>query len=200
MKGCTTPLGSTPPTLYEQQCGFFYVPQESEQWKRKSCKTAEPTEFCPFPRRPECLTICRCYNKGSKFSSVILRPWVLVQPGFEPTPSRSADRQTKSRKRERRASKSNGYVKQWVALELQTKDVSTLEPCAHLSARVHCLDLVIGRLHLVQSLSRVLKKGCVCIRIKCSWAPCPVLAPKCSYFMHLFSDLPDKLLNYRILF
>ena len=28
MKGCTTPLGSTPLTLYEQQSGFFYVPQE----------------------------------------------------------------------------------------------------------------------------------------------------------------------------
>ena len=35
MKGCTTPLGSTPPTLYEQHCRFFYVPQE--QWK--SCET-----------------------------------------------------------------------------------------------------------------------------------------------------------------
>ena len=37
MKGCTTPPGSTPPTLYEKQCWFFYVPQESEQWK--SCDT-----------------------------------------------------------------------------------------------------------------------------------------------------------------
>ena len=34
----------------------------------------------------ECLTICRCYNKGSTFSSVILRPWVLVQPGLNPRP------------------------------------------------------------------------------------------------------------------
>ena len=24
MKGCTTPPGSTPPNLYDQQCGFFY--------------------------------------------------------------------------------------------------------------------------------------------------------------------------------
>ena len=95
--------------------------------------------------------------------------------------------------------KSNGYVKQWIALEL-TKDVSTLEPCAHFGARVHCLDLAIGHWHRVPSLSRVLKKGVVYIRIKCSWAPCPVLAPKCSYFMNLFLDLPDKLLNYRKLF
>ena len=54
--------------------------------------------------------------------------------------------------------KSNGYVKQWVALEL-TKDVSTLEPCAHFSAREHYIDLVIWHWHRVQSLSRVLKKG-----------------------------------------
>ena len=50
MKGCTTPPESTPPTLYDQQCGFFYVLQESEQWK--SCET-EPTVFLPYPRRLE---------------------------------------------------------------------------------------------------------------------------------------------------
>ena len=31
MEGCTTPPDSVPPTLYEQRCGFFYVPHESEQ-------------------------------------------------------------------------------------------------------------------------------------------------------------------------
>ena len=31
MKGCTTPPGYTPPTIYEQQDEFFYVPLESEQ-------------------------------------------------------------------------------------------------------------------------------------------------------------------------
>ena len=56
-------------------CGVFYVPQESEQWK--SCETA-PMVFLPYPRRLKktkmynCLTICcRCHNKGSTFSSVI---------------------------------------------------------------------------------------------------------------------------------
>ena len=73
-KGCTTPPGSMPPTLYDQQCGFFQVPQESEQWK--SCQI-EPTVFCPYLRRLECLTICRCHKKGSTFSSGILRPRVL---------------------------------------------------------------------------------------------------------------------------
>ena len=89
MKGCTTPLESTPPTLYEQQCGFFYVPQESEQWE--SCETG-PTVYRPYPSRLECLAICRCHNKGSTFSSVILRPCVLVGPGLKPVTFRSADR------------------------------------------------------------------------------------------------------------
>ena len=30
----------------------------------------------------EVSAICRCYYKGSTFSSMILRPWVLVWPGF----------------------------------------------------------------------------------------------------------------------
>ena len=80
MKGCTTAPASTPPTLYEQQCGFFYmyVPQESEQWK--SCETG-PTVFRPYFRRIEYLSICRCQNKGSTFSSVILIPWARFLKG-----------------------------------------------------------------------------------------------------------------------
>ena len=85
MKGCTTPPGSTPPTLYEQQCKFFYVPQESDQ--RKSCETG-PTVLSEKTRMSN---LCRCHNKGSTLSSVILRPWVLVRPGIEPATSRSAD-------------------------------------------------------------------------------------------------------------
>ena len=88
VKGCTTPLGSMPPTLYEQQCGLFSIPQESKQWK--SCDTG-PTVFRPYPRRLEILTVCRCHNKGSTFSSVVLRPWVLVWPCFKHVTSRSAD-------------------------------------------------------------------------------------------------------------
>ncbi len=34
-----------------------------------------------YTRRLEYITICRCYCKGSIFSSVILRPWVLVRSG-----------------------------------------------------------------------------------------------------------------------
>ena len=40
-----------------------------------------PTGTGPYPRRLERLTIFRCHCKGSKFSSVILRPWVLVRSG-----------------------------------------------------------------------------------------------------------------------
>jgi len=40
-----------------------------------------PTVYRLYPRRLEYLTICRCHCKGSIFSSVILRPWVLVQSG-----------------------------------------------------------------------------------------------------------------------
>ena len=41
-----------------------------------------PTIFRPYSRRLECLTgICRCKYKDNTFSSVILRPWVLVLSG-----------------------------------------------------------------------------------------------------------------------
>ena len=38
MKSYATSLGFMPSTLYKQECGVFYVPQESKQ--RKSCDTA----------------------------------------------------------------------------------------------------------------------------------------------------------------
>ena len=43
------------------------------------CETG-PTVKSPYPRRLESLTICGCNCKGSTFSSVILRPWVMVWP------------------------------------------------------------------------------------------------------------------------
>ena len=73
-----------PYSFNEQQCGFFYVPKESQRWK--SCQT-DLTVCRPYPGRLESgLTICRCHSKGSPFSSVILRPCVFVGPGFNPRP------------------------------------------------------------------------------------------------------------------
>ena len=46
--------------------------------------------FSSLSGKTRSLTICRCDNKGSTFSSFILRPWVLVQMGFEPATSHSA--------------------------------------------------------------------------------------------------------------
>ena len=45
-------------------------------------KTQEtgPTVYSPYPTRLGSLTICWCNYKGSTFSSVILRPWMLVRP------------------------------------------------------------------------------------------------------------------------
>ena len=60
--------GSTHPTLFEQWCGLFYVPQEPDRCKR--CERG-PTVFRPYPKRLESLTVGRCHYKGSTFYSVI---------------------------------------------------------------------------------------------------------------------------------
>ena len=100
---------------------------------------------------------------------------MLVRPGFEPTASLSADR---------RLSKIELTGRRQT--DKLTKGVSTLEPCAHFSTRVHCLDLVIGHWHRVRSLSRVLKKGCDHMRGRAGSFPGPdgVVLHCLPYFPH----------------
>ena len=56
--------------------GFFNVPCNL-------CNTEDVGNGAhgPYLRRLERLTICRCNYKGSTFTSVIFRPWILVQSG-----------------------------------------------------------------------------------------------------------------------
>ena len=58
------------PTLYEECVGSL----TSHRFITcaRACETG-PTVYRPYPRGLESLTICRCYYKGSTFSSVILK-------------------------------------------------------------------------------------------------------------------------------
>ena len=66
-----------PPTLKEQQCGFFYIPQESEQWK--NCETG-PTVFLSLSDKTRTSNHFKCPNNGRIFYSVISRQTPSVDP------------------------------------------------------------------------------------------------------------------------
>ena len=68
--------GDYVPYSYQIVSGFFNVPYYLIS--NKGHETGPPV-YSPYPRRLESLPICRCNYKGSTFSSVILRPWVLVR-------------------------------------------------------------------------------------------------------------------------
>ena len=72
--------GNSVPYSLQQVSGFFNVPC----WLYNTEDAGDGAyNFRPDPRRLEYLTICRCHCKGSMFSSVILRPWVLVWSGAQ---------------------------------------------------------------------------------------------------------------------
>ena len=64
----TTTLGTMFPTLYDECVGSL----TSHRFITcaRACETG-PKVYRPYPRRIESLTVCRCYYKGSTFSSVI---------------------------------------------------------------------------------------------------------------------------------
>lgn len=74
-------------TQWEGMKNDFY-PQEPEKWK--NCEMG-PTGFNPYAWRLECLRICRCQNKGSAVSLVILKPLVLIWLWVSPAISHLAD-------------------------------------------------------------------------------------------------------------
>jgi len=82
-----SPLAISPSTLMNKMRPVLYallfatsvwvLLRPKGLWTVKGCETG-PTVYSPYPRRLESLTICGCNYKGSTFSSVILRPWVLT--------------------------------------------------------------------------------------------------------------------------
>ena len=62
-----------PYSLRTAVCGYF-MSHKNQNSELKGCKMGR-TVFRPYQKRLECVTISICHNKGSTFSSVILRPW-----------------------------------------------------------------------------------------------------------------------------
>ena len=70
------------PYSFWMVCGCFKVPHWNFK-HRRYCETG-PTVYVSYPRRLESLTIHTWNFKGSTFSTVFLRPWVVPQPTGPP--------------------------------------------------------------------------------------------------------------------
>ena len=66
-----TPPGSMSPTLFEEWCGFFYVPKEPDKWK--SCETG-PTAFRSYPRILEAALSSQLFKDPECWSGQGLNP------------------------------------------------------------------------------------------------------------------------------
>ena len=64
--------GNATPYSLRIVCGVFNIPHGHED-RLKGCEKGNAV-YRLYPRRLECLTICRCHGKGNTFSQVIYRP------------------------------------------------------------------------------------------------------------------------------
>ena len=77
------PPGSTSPTLFEQWCGFFYVPQEPD--KCECCETG-PTGFPPYPGLESLTSFAGVITKAALSPQLFKDPECLSGRGLNPRP------------------------------------------------------------------------------------------------------------------
>ena len=87
----TTTPGSTSPTLFEQWCGFFYLPQEPG--KCKCCETG-PTVFASLSEKTRKSNRLQMALQRWHFLLSYLKTLSVGPARFEPMISRSADRRS----------------------------------------------------------------------------------------------------------